>query len=152
MTQFEYPLSIGMTVWVKLGDTKLSKFANDFSDEILEFVGKLCVILDIDEDDPVCTIQLHDSNSSRDFWFPLDWISLTPHDTTTSEEVQSKNVKYIAVVDPDVSYVEDSIDECVEAMKADGCDVEFFVETRKVRFYKAEEIEVEYVPASFKIR
>lgn len=65
-------IKVGMTVWIKKGKTSVESFGERFKDSIMETVGTSVLVDKVDPEDTHCTI------SAGDWWYPTDWISLTP--------------------------------------------------------------------------
>lgn len=156
-------IKVGMTVWIKKGRTPvehLGLFESDIE------IGSEHIVTDkkVNGDDlPI----------KAGWWYPADWISLTPPETTEAFTIDSKSVDDTHVVNkadkPSKAVVEPSktlyvaycdgdttnpgtIDEVVAYMDEEwGWDA-FRLVAKNVKFYEIKEVNVVYTPAKFEVK
>lgn len=156
-------IKVGKTVWVKKGTTNVNCFGEEY--EVDQFVGAECIVTNVDAQYSFYPVGVKNPDGES-YWFPADWISLTPpkdvslKENPTVEEMPTicntilSNSKvtvkalteklYVAHWDGDTTSP-GTIEDCVKEMKdnwgADDDDIQ-----THVQFYEVAPVRVKYTP------
>lgn len=144
-------IKVGKTVWVKKGTTNVDHFGEQCN--VNKFVGVECTVRCVDDKDSRCTVRVA-GPSGHSYWFPADWISLTPPKGISLKENSPKESAlkenpiteklYVAHWDGDTTSP-GTIEDCVKEMKdnwgADDDDIQ-----DRVQFYEVTPVRVKYTP------
>ena len=140
-------IKVGMTVWIKEGKTSVESFGECFKDSIMKTVGTSVLVVEIDPEDPRCTI------SAGDWWYPADWISLTPPKGALSKEAPVKGTPkeklYVAYCDGDTTNP-GTIKQVIEYMENEW-SFEGERDILGATFYELTEVKIQYTPAKFEV-
>ena len=141
----EYKLSdikIDMTVWIKKGKTSVESFGVGFTDSIMKTIGTSVLVDGVDPGDPLCTV------SAGDWWYPADWISLTPPKDASKEAPKEKKKLYVSEFCGSVTQI-GTIDEVIKELK-DGWDL-LDEDIAGVKFYELTEVQIKYTPVKYEV-
>lgn len=139
-------IKVGMTVWVKKGKTSVESFGSHFTDSIMKTIGTSVLVVEVDPGDPLCTV------SAGDWWYPADWISLTPPKGALSKEAPVKDAPekklYVAEFSGSVTQI-GTIEEVVKELQYDWDRLDGAA--AEAKFYELTEVKIQYTPAKFEV-
>lgn len=149
-------IKVGMTVWIKKGKTSVESFGWRFTDSIMKTIGTSVLVDEVDPGDPLCTV------SAGDWWYPVDWISLTPPkkdpslsgvaSNEASKETPIKDTPkqklYVAVSGCEVTEP-GTLEQVVNSLQDVWNYTEDEIVTTKI--YELTEVNIKYTPAKFEV-
>lgn len=144
-------IKVGMTVWIKEGKTSIESFGGCFTDSIMKTVGTSVLVVEVDPGDPLCTV------SAGDWWYPADWISLTPPKGAPSKEIPVKDTPvkdapekklYVAEISGNLTQI-GTIEQTIQELQ-NGWDL-LDAAVAEAKFYELTEVKIQYTPAKFEV-
>ncbi len=139
-------IKVGMTVWVKKGKTSAESFGWGFADSIMKTIGTSVLVVQVDPGDPLCTV------STGDWWYPADWISLTPPKGALSKEAPVKDAPekklYVAEISGNLTQI-GTIEQTIQELQ-NGWDL-LDAAVAEAKFYELTEVKIQYTPTKFEV-